>query len=287
MEQKGYTPMILLIGVVVITSIVGGAYFFGKLPIKPTDNNPKACTLEAKICPDGSVVGRSGPNCEFTQCPEVAPTKSADEIANWKTYTNEKYSFSFKHPDLTELTNTNYPGGSIEKLLVDMHRDIQQIPGTTAYYQDSLLIDLFDNQEGISLESYVEFRRRRGDPAVEKELSIIIGGQRGIMQKLRFENTIEYFVKFPNNNNVLTIVRKDAKTNSFQKDFDQILSTFKFLDQNQVTPGSDQTSCTTVNDCGVNTCGCTAMRKEFLGKNTCMMACSGEIKCLNNKCVLD
>lgn len=30
----------------------------------------KACTLEAKICPDGSSVGRTGPNCEFAACPE-------------------------------------------------------------------------------------------------------------------------------------------------------------------------------------------------------------------------
>lgn len=30
---------------------------------------PVACTMEAKICPDGSAVGRSGPKCEFTPCP--------------------------------------------------------------------------------------------------------------------------------------------------------------------------------------------------------------------------
>lgn len=29
----------------------------------------KACTQEAKLCPDGSSVGRTGPNCEFTPCP--------------------------------------------------------------------------------------------------------------------------------------------------------------------------------------------------------------------------
>ncbi|MBW2969812.1 hypothetical protein KY309_01770 [Candidatus Woesearchaeota archaeon] len=29
----------------------------------------KACTEEAKICPDGSAVGRTGPNCEFAPCP--------------------------------------------------------------------------------------------------------------------------------------------------------------------------------------------------------------------------
>ncbi len=28
-----------------------------------------ACTMEAKQCPDGSYVGRQGPNCEFEPCP--------------------------------------------------------------------------------------------------------------------------------------------------------------------------------------------------------------------------
>ena len=36
----------------------------------------KACTAEAKICPDGTAVGRTGPNCEFAACP-VAPTTTA------------------------------------------------------------------------------------------------------------------------------------------------------------------------------------------------------------------
>ena len=30
----------------------------------------KACTEEAKLCADGSAVGRTGPNCEFALCPE-------------------------------------------------------------------------------------------------------------------------------------------------------------------------------------------------------------------------
>lgn len=33
--------------------------------------NNKACTEEAKLCPDGSTVGRTGPNCEFAVCPPV------------------------------------------------------------------------------------------------------------------------------------------------------------------------------------------------------------------------
>lgn len=32
-----------------------------------------ACTQEAKMCPDGSAVGRSGPKCEFAPCPASKP----------------------------------------------------------------------------------------------------------------------------------------------------------------------------------------------------------------------
>ena len=28
------------------------------------------CTQEAKLCPDGSYVGRTGPKCEFALCPQ-------------------------------------------------------------------------------------------------------------------------------------------------------------------------------------------------------------------------
>ena len=33
----------------------------------------RACTMEARICPDGSAVGRSGPNCDFAPCPTSRP----------------------------------------------------------------------------------------------------------------------------------------------------------------------------------------------------------------------
>ncbi len=38
------------------------------------------CTLEAKICPDGSAVGRTGPHCEFSPCPISAATSSPIKI---------------------------------------------------------------------------------------------------------------------------------------------------------------------------------------------------------------
>lgn len=35
---------------------------------------PRMCTMEARLCPDGSAVGRTGPNCEFAPCPNATST---------------------------------------------------------------------------------------------------------------------------------------------------------------------------------------------------------------------
>jgi len=34
-------------------------------------NGGAQCTMEAKVCPDGTSVGRTGPNCEFAPCPKA------------------------------------------------------------------------------------------------------------------------------------------------------------------------------------------------------------------------
>ncbi|MBX3260882.1 MAG: hypothetical protein KF782_14445 [Labilithrix sp.] len=41
-------------------------------PAAPRVVEPKACTQEAKLCPDGSAVSRAGPSCEFAPCPEAS-----------------------------------------------------------------------------------------------------------------------------------------------------------------------------------------------------------------------
>ncbi len=56
----------------------------------PTPTTPVMCTMEAKQCPDGSFVGRSGPKCEFAGCPNV-PHESTSTIINQRIYSNGIY----------------------------------------------------------------------------------------------------------------------------------------------------------------------------------------------------
>jgi hypothetical protein len=54
---------------IAVIAIAGGGYWY----ITQTKQVNTACTQEAKLCPDGSYVGRTGPDCEFAACP-TAPT---------------------------------------------------------------------------------------------------------------------------------------------------------------------------------------------------------------------
>ncbi len=38
-----------------------------------TTESTKPCTLDAKICPDGSAVGRQGSKCTYSACPGDPP----------------------------------------------------------------------------------------------------------------------------------------------------------------------------------------------------------------------
>lgn len=84
------------------------------------NNNSTACTQEAKLCPDGSYVGRTGPNCAFAPCPSTnrntnfttntnssINTNSSDPTAEWKTYTNATYGYSIKYPAVWIVNSGN------------------------------------------------------------------------------------------------------------------------------------------------------------------------------------
>jgi plastocyanin len=72
-----------LAGVIIAVLIVGGiiayaSYTAGNkdayVPPPTEEGNQVVCTMEAKQCPDGSYVGRSGPNCAFAACPSMGAT---------------------------------------------------------------------------------------------------------------------------------------------------------------------------------------------------------------------
>lgn len=102
MNKQGFAPVLLLFGLLII--ILGivfvpvpyyqnenvvckmgqencpqkgwhwGQSLYQRLSISNNSQSQPTCTLEAKICPDGSSVGRNGQNCEFSDCPTGTKT---------------------------------------------------------------------------------------------------------------------------------------------------------------------------------------------------------------------
>ncbi|MBI2439561.1 MAG: hypothetical protein HYV45_03095 [Candidatus Moranbacteria bacterium] len=72
--------VMMMTGVILVGLVMSSFFFFQKKEQSFRSERSKEvmCTKEAKLCPDGSAVERSGPNCEFTSCPTTAP--STDDI---------------------------------------------------------------------------------------------------------------------------------------------------------------------------------------------------------------
>ncbi|MCX6761074.1 MAG: hypothetical protein NTZ84_03175 [Candidatus Nealsonbacteria bacterium] len=67
MKNNKGIALILIFLIIAGVLVAGGAYYFWYQKTQ----KQVACTMEAKICPDGSAVGRIGLNCEFAPCPDL------------------------------------------------------------------------------------------------------------------------------------------------------------------------------------------------------------------------
>ncbi|MFH1054778.1 MAG: hypothetical protein V1744_01655 [Candidatus Altiarchaeota archaeon] len=77
----------------VLFALVAVVLFAG-CEVKQQPVKPVACTTEAKVCPDGSTVGRVGPDCEFQRCPPQAMRNLVVSTEKPLYHSNEKMWFN-------------------------------------------------------------------------------------------------------------------------------------------------------------------------------------------------
>lgn len=188
-----------------------------------------------------------------------------DEMVGWKTYTNTEYFYSFKYPKNLILKNIadgadgSLPTNAIMLTLSDPTRPNYEDRLIDIQYLD-LLLDVTPKSDWYS--TIVKL----GDTQAIKFISN--------KPEVKFD---VYHVNIKSGG-------LEIMTNKTQSTIliDQILSTFKFVDQ------IDKISCTNDSDCGVNICDCKAdLEKNILVKDKiCTRYCPGIPKCISSKCIL-
>ncbi len=100
---------------IVIALIILAVFLVGLKPAEKTEINPPsppstqpiACTADAKLCPDGSAVGRNGSrNCEFNDCPAVTPPAATPNETHAAAFT---FPSGFAPPSLKIISFINTP----------------------------------------------------------------------------------------------------------------------------------------------------------------------------------
>ena len=112
-----------MIIVLVLIAVVGLVFGLRKVeaPVSNTQNEEEkvACTMDAKMCSDGSYVGRTGPKCEFEACPVVKDATIVKDasVSTVKEFTIVGTNFSFapslitvKNGDKVKITFENSAG---------------------------------------------------------------------------------------------------------------------------------------------------------------------------------
>lgn len=162
----------LAFGLVIILVIGLGGFFYRNVMEQEPVPEPIACTMDAKMCPDGSAVGRSGPLCEFTAC--ALPNMEDREVG-----------FSFVIPD-GYVENSVVTGADAElRLALDKAETIGGIP-------HNIVVRRFEIPEGETAEEVMVGETLFEISGIEAEsidqfTEVVIGG------RTYYEVTVERF----------------------------------------------------------------------------------------------
>lgn len=211
----------IIVSIIVLVVFAAGItliYLF----VKPR-GNPVYCTMEAKICPDGTAVGRSGPNCEFAECP-------VSETNNWITYINQEDGVEIKYPN--NFIKTEGPVGTPNNLILlledpSFHRGYTLLirPASVSERDTSAWAQRVPGDNKVITPMVID--------GIEGKKVVVTAQQtEGIVERHFFsivKNNILYTISYVyNDNNGIKI--DDPEKEKTVNYFDQIVSSFKFID---------------------------------------------------------
>lgn len=229
-SEKGFAPILILIGVMVLVGIAYGVYYLGQANVKQAPAPQSVVSNPTTFpSPTQSVVARQ---------PQLSVV--ANEITNWKTYQEVNAGFSFKYPANAQVST----GTAASMLSFKEDNSINVKPPYEVPYDQWYTMDLVvrDNSQGADaktiIDKYIEdIKKTCSPPACGTPIMIqstLKPYQNGVIDGYIFhigaETDSAMVVQVKGNKTYIFRMSGDQGnvTDSGLKIFDQILSTFKF-----------------------------------------------------------
>ncbi len=225
-KQNGFAPIIILVGILVIVAIAGGAYYFGK------SQSVKQAALPS---PNSVVTSQTPQPTAVSQTTSIPSPSSIDETASWKTYTNIKVEYSLQYPSNFTISESdqslNFTSGlrRVTPQVIITPSSNFKTNGTSSPYPYSIYIEVIENSQNLSINDFIS--KAIIDPKYNKFTNITIGGVQG--EKTNGLGGQGANVNaFVSHNNKIYFIRIDYSDNIAETDMsnlmDRIISTFKF-----------------------------------------------------------
>lgn len=229
-NQKGLALILILVGVLLIAAVAGGVYYLGQ----QSNQNQTVFSPVSQPTPSSAQL-------------LVSPTP--DEITNWKTYTNNEYQLELKYPPdwlPSKDTTQSFQEGNdllfIYKLGVNYHENAPVsdaanlalgIPVKTDQDLNEWVLNYYPKVDPVSNQQNQFSEENISERTFQKVYSC----------SRDKECTTNYHIKY--NGFIYRIAVHnffvDKEYITYQKLINQILSTFKFLDQNNTPNSQDYT----------------------------------------------
>src|SRR5258708_10577734 len=126
LNQKGFAPLIIILGLVLVLGLIAGAYYLGKGGTQQTTNTtsvPAYSSQPSTNLPSSNAISQATP--------------TSDPTSNWKTFTNTVYFYTLKYPQnylpltVRLLANSD---GTEASLDIGPSPDLPGAPGLPFFY---------------------------------------------------------------------------------------------------------------------------------------------------------
>ncbi len=172
----------------------------------------------------------SQPTTKPTPTPEPTTPPITDPTAGWETFTDVERRFSFRYPPTWEMNKVR--GRMTGEIVSFDFWGPTQKPNTELYDGIAVIFAERENTEDLSSKEYAlkENPPERDTGVTESEETISVGGRTGY--KLVVSGLGKsILIYLPLGNKILEIIIFGAIDNAqYSNQYNQILSTFKFLD---------------------------------------------------------